>query len=167
MKKTIFLILIAILLAACHAPRIVTAESRQTQTDSVVVRELIRDTTVVVAADSSMIAALVECDSLGRAYIRELTAYRSGERLKPPKITLKDNIFTATATADSLNIKIQLLERQLEKYKTDSNVRVEFVEVNRLSWWQQLWIKIGKAAAVLITLLITYKIFNYVRQRQK
>lgn len=165
MKKTIYLILIALLLASCRTPRVITAESRQTQTDSIVIRETIRDTTVIVEADSSMISALVECDSMGRAYIRQLTAYRSGERLQPPKITIEDNILTATATADSLNIKIQLLERQIESHKAKSEVRVEFVEVNRPTWWQQLWIKIGKAAAVLTILLTAYKIFNYVRKR--
>lgn len=154
-------------MASCRTPRIITAESRQTQTDSIVIRETIRDTTVIVEADSSMIAALVECDSMGRAYIRQLTAYRSGERLQPPKITIKDNILTATATADSLNIKIQLLERQIESHKAKSEVRVEFVEVNRPTWWQTLWIRIGKAAAVIVTLLAVYKFFGYMIKRSK
>lgn len=117
---------------------------------------------VVVEADSSMMQALIECDSLGKAHIRELLNYKAGQRLKPPTVIIRDNILTATAQTDSLEVKIQWLERELEHYKIKSQVsaEVKIIEVNRLSWWQTLFYWVGIAATIIITIIIAFKLIR-------
>ena len=59
-----------------------TVSNEKQTTDSVVIREILRDTVVTVEADSSLVRALVECDSLGRARLRELRENRP-EKFRP------------------------------------------------------------------------------------
>lgn len=114
-----------------------------------------------------MLQALIECDSLGKAHIKELRKYQAGERLKPPTVIIRDNILTATANTDSLTLKIQWLERELEHYKTKSDVAtvIKTIEVNRLTWWQTLWVCIGQIATFLAALLIIYKLLKHYGKR--
>lgn len=127
--------------------------------DSVVVRETIRDTIVEIAPDSSMISALLECDSLGRVHIKELLSYRSGDRIKPPDIRINErNELSATATVDSLHIYMQLKERYKETVKKETITKE--VAVNYLTWWQKLWCTIGKLFSILFSAIIIYKLWK-------
>jgi hypothetical protein len=87
----------------CRTP--MALHSSTAVTDTEVVREVLRDTAFIVGADSAMIQALIECDSLGRARIREIAALKSGLHVAPPQIAINpNNILTATAQVDSFFI---------------------------------------------------------------
>lgn len=109
-----------------------------------------------------MIQALIECDSLGRARIKELQRYQAGERLKPPTVVIRDNILSASANCDSLELKIKWIEQELEHYKNNNQTitKTEYIEVNRLTWWQTLCIWIGRISLMLIVALIIYKLWK-------
>ena len=85
--------------------------------DSVVVRETLRDTVIELAPDSSLLRALIECDSLGQARLSQLLYYRAGERLSPPAVTISGNVLTAKAEVDSLKIYAKLKDRY-EEHRT-------------------------------------------------
>lgn len=105
-----------------------------------------------------MIRALLQCDSLGKVTMRELLEYKAGKRVKPPAIDITDNVLTATAQVDSLEMMLQLKDYYEYYYGRNESTVTETieVEVNRLSWWQKLWIACGKVCtpALIITLLL-------------
>ncbi len=113
------LLVLLVTLAGCAARPRMTVSNEKRTTDSVVIREVLRDTVVTVEADSSLVRALVECDSLGRARLRELREYRAGTRLPPPKVSIEDNVLTATASIDSMEIYLTLKERYRQDLKAE------------------------------------------------
>lgn len=134
--------------------------SEHHRVDSVRVVETLRDTVVTVEADSSLLRALVECDSLGQAHLRELAEYRAGNRLPPPTVTIRDNVLTATAAVDSMAIYLTLKDRYTEAIQQQREVVTKTVEVNRLTWWQTLWLRTGQILAAAVALLIGWKLLK-------
>lgn len=124
------------------------------------IRETVRDTIVRIQADSSMLRALVECDSLGQVRMRELLEYHAGERVRPPKVTIRDNVLTASAEVDSISVYMTLKDRYESHRGVTETIVTQIVEVNRLTWWQQLWIGIGKSIALGLVILAAYKLFK-------
>ena len=116
---------------------------------------------VKVEADSSLIRALIDCDSAGRATIRQLLEYQAGDRLKPPKIDIdENNVLTATAEIDSMKIYLHLKDR-FEKQATtlhEATTETTEIEVYRPPWWQQLWIKLGKTLSAALIGFILFEL---------
>lgn len=131
-------------------------------TDSVVVREVVRDTVVTVAADSSLIRALIECDSIGQAHLKQLEEYRAGERLKPPRIEICDNVLTATAEIDSMAIYLTLKDRYKEQVRVEEKTVTRFVETNKLTWIQTLFYRLG---IVMTAAAIGWTIYNLAKRK--
>lgn len=158
-RKTNCLILILLLglftLAGCRTPHILTTSVETHAVDTVKIVETVRDTVVRIKADSSMIRALIECDSTGKATLKQLLEYRAGERLKPPEIGIdENNVLTAKAEIDSLALYLQLRERFEQRYsKSETNATTE-TPVNVLTWSQGLWIRLGKILSGVVPLLI-------------
>lgn len=148
MRKMLIILLAALSAACCPGLRL--ESSRTMGTDTVTVTERVRDTVVVLERDRSMIRALLECDSLGQVQMKRLLEWEAGKRLKPPEVTLKDNVLTATAAVDSTAIYLTLKER-LERH-VSTRKEVQIVEVNRLNTWQRTWMRIGQLTAVLLIL---------------
>jgi hypothetical protein len=145
----IYLVIVCILfLSACKTVKIEPARETVIET-----REVIRDSIVTVPADSSMIRALVECDSTGKAKIKQLLDMFSGSRTKPPRISIgADNVLTAECDVDSMSIYLLLRDRY---YREDSR-ETAVVEVNRLYWWQYMLCGLG----VLFIIIIIIKAFG-------
>ncbi len=141
--------IVAVVMALGCAPVKTVTRS---MSDSVVVRETVRDTVIELSPDSSLVRALIECDSLGRARLSELLDYRAGDRISPPVITMVDNILTAKAQVDSFKIYARLKDRY-EEHRTSDTV-VETVEVNKLTAWQKVRLRLGEAMMVAVALWI-------------
>lgn len=161
MRRTTYLILFAVilLLTSCGTARV--QKSTQTQAiDSALIVETTRDTVVRLKSDSAMIRALLECDSLGQVRMRELLEYQAGDRLKPPQLQLDNNVLTATAEIDSLSIYMQLRDRYEKHVSKKDKTETVIVEVNRLTWWQTLWVTTGKILAAALALWIAIKLLK-------
>lgn len=144
---------IALSLAGCRTTKVLSSD-KSTTADSVVIVERIRDTVVTVGADSSMMRALLECDSLGQVRLKELLDYRTGQRLQPPAIYIRDNVLTAAAKVDSTAIYMQLKDRLETRSTRHDQTTTITVEVNKLTWWQTLWLTLGKLMTAFAALWI-------------
>ena len=159
-KKLLFFSLLIVLAASCRSAR----EIGSTMTDSVRIERLTeyRDTTIQVPADSSWLQALIECDSNGHAYLREILAYKAGDQAIMPIVRIVDNTLQVDCICDSLAIyqKIsKVYDHTIESRKEKETVTVE---VNRLTWWQRTQVYGFRILAVVVLLFLAIKFLKYV-----
>lgn len=126
-----------------------------------IVQEIIRDTVITVESDSSMIKALVECDSLGQAHLRELIEVKSGKRIPPPSIKLNNNTLQVKASIDSLAIYLALKDRYTEHRVIET--KIDTIEVNRLTTWQGRMYNLGCLSLVVIVCLLGFKLYKLIK----
>jgi hypothetical protein len=117
-----------------------TRELSSVSSDSVRIERVTeyRDTTIQVPADSSWLQALIECDSNGRAYLREIEGYHTGERSKMPGVRIQDNVLKVDCKCDSTLIYLKFSKIYDHTTQTDVRKETVTVEVNRLTWWQKV-----------------------------
>jgi hypothetical protein len=123
----------------------------------VTVTETVRDTVIQVRPDSSIVQALIRCDSTGRARLEEIQTLRQSERLRQT-ITLQDNHLTAKATVDSMGIYLTYKNRYREEQKVQTIETVIEKKVNILRWWQEALMWAGAAALIAAVLLAAVKL---------
>lgn len=105
-----------------------------------VVRE--RLVPVYLSPDSALLTALFECDSMGRVIMRQMEELK-GERMKTG-LSFKDG---------KLDYKAKTKPDTVYIPGKDSIIYVPrevTVEVNRLTWWQETWIRIGKMSLSIL-----------------
>jgi len=145
----LLIITLVILVTSCsknHVPTVARADT----VIRTVIEEKVRDTTIYLN-DSSGITALLECDSLGRVRIKQITDYYAGQFVKP-KIVIKDNYLQADCTIDSAKVYVSWKEKHVTS--TTSTSQTVIVKENYLTGWQwfQLWT--GKILIILILVLL-------------
>ena len=151
MKRTIRLIVILTIVQGC-CPKLYPHKSESTEY-SVVVSEIIRDTIIQVEPDSSIIQALIKCDSTGQARLEEIRTLKESARIQQT-LALKDNKLTAKAVVDSMGIFLTYKERYQEKQKRQTIETVIEKEINVLKWWQKALMWVGIISIVLSALSI-------------
>lgn len=145
---------------SCSAPRIVAATS--ITADTVRVTETIRDTVVSVEPDSSMLKALLECDSLGQVRLRELIEVKAGKRMLPPTIKISNNnTLEVQASVDSMAIYLKLKDRHVEH--TLSEKTTQIIEVNKLTLFQKITCNIGLLALGIIGCAVSVGIYKLIK----
>ena len=128
------------------------------------VTEVLRDTVIMVQPDSSILQALVQCDSTGRARLQEINALKESARLqqiikidsdpephKPTVITIKTQV-------DSMGIYLIYKERYKETAEIQQIETVIEKEVNILKTWQKVLMWLGVLAILWILIKILLKI---------
>lgn len=143
--KTIKILIIPILLlfSSCKAPAPLT---------EVIVRE--RLVPVQVPADSSLVQALLECDSNYKIVIKQLSI-TPGNTLATALQQHSDSIVVKTVSVPYpiyIRARDSIIERE---------VKVEVpvpVEVNKLSWWQKALIRVGALALVALILWLAWRL---------
>ena len=126
----------------------------------VTVTETIRDTVIQVRPDSSIVQALIRCDSTGRAKLEEIQTLRQSERLRQT-ISLQDNRLTSKAVVDSMGIYLTYKDRYREEQNVQTIETVLEKEVNILLWWQKalMW-----AGGIAIAALIVFILLRVVKR---
>ena len=150
----------ALAVASC-CPKLYPHKTKSTE-NTVTVTETIRDTVIQVRPDSSIIQALINCDSTGRARLEEIRTLKESARVQQT-LVLKDNRLTTKAVVDSMGIYLAYQERHTEDKKVHTIETVIEKEVNILKWWQKALLWIGIVALVfvfgiVITILIRRKL---------
>ena len=160
MKRTIIaMAAILSLQSCCHKLYPHTTEVTE-KTESVT--ETIRDTVIMVQPDSSILQALIQCDSTGRARLQEINALKESARLQqtisiePEPKPYKPTVITVKATVDSMGIYLSYKERYKETAQIQKIETVIEKEVNVLKWWQKLFIWLGSISTILIILTLVY-----------
>lgn len=160
MKRTIIaMAAILSLQSCCHKLYPHTTEVTE-KTESVT--ETIRDTVIMVQPDSSILQALIQCDSTGRARLQEINALKESVRLQqtisiePEPKPYKPAVITVKATVDSMGIYLTYKERYKETAQIQKIETIIEKEVNALKWWQKLFIWLGSISTILIILTLVY-----------
>lgn len=124
------------------------------------IKEIQRDTLIKIKADSSYYQAYIECRD-GKPKIIHPPQTQAGEHLKPPSVNLDEN--------GRLDVKCEDIQRQLnitlkEKKVLEERLKEKTIipppiEIEKpLSFWQELWIRLGKLSAIISLIYIGIKI---------
>lgn len=151
-SKIIFL---SVLTVASCCPRLYPHKTENTE-HTITVTETVRDTVIQVQPDSSIVEALIRCDSTGRARLEEIQTLRQSARVQQT-LALKDNKLTAAAIVDSMGIYLTYKERHKEEQKVQTIETVLEKEVNILKWWQKALMTIGIVSMAILVLIIIAK----------
>lgn len=141
----------ALAVASC-CPRLYPHKTESTE-HTIVVTETIRDTVIQVQPDSSIVHALIKCDSTGRARLDEIRTLKESARVQQI-VSLKNNRLTTKAVVDSMEIYLTYKERHREDQKVQVVETVIEKEVNILKWWQKTLICFGIISIVLSALSV-------------
>ena len=125
----------------------------------VTVTETIRDTVIQVRPDSSIVQALIRCDSTGRAKLEEIQTLRQSERLRQT-ISLQNDRLTSKAVIDSMGIYLTYKDRYREEQNVQTIETVIEKEVNVLRWWQKALMWAGVISTILLLGLIAAKFIS-------
>ena len=122
-----------------------------------VVKEVVRDTVVQVQPDSSILQALIKCDSTGRARLQEIQTLKESARLQQSikmeadPLPYQPTVITVKATVDSMRIYLTYKDRFKESVETREIETIIEKEVNILHWWQKLLMWAG---GIVITITV-------------
>ena len=122
-----------------------------------VVKEIVRDTVIQVQPDSSILQALIQCDSTGRARLQEIQTLKESARLQQSikmqadPLPYQPTVITVKATVDSMGIYLTYKDRFKESVETREIKTIIEKEVNILHWWQKLLMWIG---GIVITIAV-------------
>lgn len=140
------MILMAVLVTAC-SPKVYPPQISEDVRESIVEKEVPRDTVVVIRPDSTILSALVECNASGEARLLEIEQLRNSLRAKTT-LSLEDNRLEVKTVVDSMGIYLTLRDRFKETTKTKTVTIKETVEVHILYWWQEVLVRVGVVALV-------------------
>ena len=119
-----------------------------------VVKEVVRDTVVQVQPDSSILQALIKCDSTGRARLQEIQTLKESARLQQSikmeadPLPYQPTVITVKATVDSMGIYLTYKDRFKESVETREIETIIEKEVNILHWWQKTLMWAGIIAII-------------------
>ena len=119
-----------------------------------VVKEVVRDTFIQVQPDSSILQALIQCDSTGRARLQEIQTLKESARLQQSikmeadPLPYQPTVITVKATVDSMGIYLTYKDRFKEAVETREIETIIEKEVNILHWWQKLLMWAGIIAII-------------------
>ena len=159
-----------LVLASCST---LEKTKEHTQTETKKTTHIIKkDTVLVTEKDSSFYKAWIECvnnkpviklpDTVlvePRNKTEILPLPRKGKFLKPPSVKLKGNVLDVSCEAEAQKLffswKEKFIQEQTTKTKT---IVLPPVRVPReLTWWQKLWITLGKISTFSVLIWIAIK----------
>ncbi len=126
------IIFLTALTAVSCCPKLYPHKTENTE-HNIIVTETVRDTVIQVQPDSSIVQALIKCDSTGRARLEEIRTFKQSARVQQT-LALQDNRLTAKTVVDSMGIYLTYKERHKEDQKVQVIETVIEKEVNILHW---------------------------------
>ena len=157
MKQIIIPIVALATISGC-CPRLYPHKTESTE-HNVTITETIKDTVIQVQPDSSIVQALIRCDSTGRARLEEICTLKESARVRQT-LALKDNRLTAKAVVDSLGIYLTYKERYKEEQKVQTIETVIEKEVNILKWWQKALMWMGAVSTLIFLSSLAFKLLH-------
>lgn len=145
----LYLVCLVGTLTACKSPSVslpTTTEIINTTTT----KEVVRDTIFETKKDSSFYKAWLECVD-GKVVISptQKPVEKKGEYVKPPKVTIKDNILNVDCVAEAQKLFAQWKDvYTLENFQTTVLKTVEVEK--KLTWWQNFQMMCGRLFLVIL-----------------
>lgn len=133
------------------------------RTDTVKVQsvvERVRDTTIWIESDSSESMWLIDCEG-ENARLKQILAYNSGSRVKPPTVYLKNNILTAKCKEDSLIMVLQLKDKTITELTKINNEKQTVVTEYKTNGFVKVLAWVGGISLVLIVLVVVWKVAKW------
>ena len=152
------IIFLAALAAVSCCPKLYPHKTENTER-IVTVTETVRDTVIQVQPDSSVVEALIRCDSTGRARLEEIQTLRQSARVQQT-LSLKDNRLTSKAVVDSMGIYLTYKNWYKEEQKVQTIETVIEKEVNILHWWQKSLMWAGVVSTLVLLTLLAVKFIS-------
>lgn len=163
MKRIILWATVLTIIQSC-CPKLYSRRTENIE-HMVTVTETVRDTVVQIQPDSSIVQALIKCDSTGRARLEEIRTLKESARIHQ-HLSLMEigydsltyaqhnssgirrhnapiSVLTLTSKVDSLGIYLQYKERYKEEQKAQTIETIIEKEVNVLKWWQKSLMALG------------------------
>lgn len=159
MKRLFILSLIGMILLMAGCARHVVPVRTDVEIKST---ERIVDTVTRIVQDQSLVKALLECDSLGRVRIRELTTENG--RLIQQNLTLHDNLLQVQAQGESQERVREVIKTDTVRIYVEVPVQIkETQEVYKLHWWQRwlVWIGLFYLARVGFRIAVNWKTLTF------
>ena len=159
MRRLITCMALFVVLQSC-CPKIYPSSTEVIERTEVV-KEVVRDTVVQVQPDSSILRALIQCDSTGRARLQEINTLKESARLQQSikmesdPLPYQPTAITVKTVVDSMGIYLTYKDRFKESVETREIETIIEKEVNILHWWQTLLMWVG----VIFTLLFALKLY--------
>lgn len=150
--KRIIISIVTLAIFCCCCPKLYPYKTENTE-HTVTITEIIKDTVIQIQPDSSIVQALIKCDSTGQARLEEIRTLKESARVQQT-LNLKDNKLTAKAVVDSMEIYLTYKERHTEEQKVQVVESVIEKEVNVLKWWQKWLMLCGIISILIITIVI-------------
>lgn len=154
LKHIVLLFFSLVVLASCGSSKPATTENK---TQTITVKETVHDTIFKIEKDSSSYRALLECQN-GKVVIKEVSQAEPGRTLKSPRVRLDSNQLKVDCEARAQ----ELLAHYKDTHEaTFQNITKSItIEVNKLTFWQQLQIwgfRIYTALLFLFAIWVYYK----------
>ena len=159
MRRYIRLLTTLLVLQSC-CPKLYPSSTEVIERTEVV-KEIVRDTVVQVQPDSSILQALIQCDSTGRARLQEIKTLKESARLQQSikmeadPLPYQPTAITVKTVVDSMGIYLTYKDRFKESVETREIETIIEKEVNILYWWQKLLVLIG----IIFSLLFIVKLY--------
>ena len=159
MRRYIRLLTTLLVMQSC-CPKIYPSSTEVIERTEVV-KEVVRDTVVQVQPDSSILQALIKCDSTGRARLQEIQTLKESARLQQSNkmesepLPYQPTAITVKTVVDSLGIYLTYKDRFKESVETREIETIIEKEVNILHWWQKVLMWIG----IVFSLLFALKLY--------
>ena len=147
MRRHIRLVTTLLVLQSC-CPKLYPSSTEVIERTEVV-REVVRDTVIQVQPDSSILQALIQCDSSGRARLQEINTLKESARLQQSikmesdPLPYQPTAITVKTVVDSMGIYLTYKDRFKESVETRERETIIEKEVNILYWWQKVLMWIG------------------------
>lgn len=156
MRRCIRLLTTLLVLQGC-CPKLYPSSTEVIERTEVV-KEIVRDTVVQVQPDSSILQALIQCDSTGRARLQEIQTLKESARLQQSikmesePLPYQPTAITVKTVVDSMGIYLTYKDRFKESVEIREIETIIEKEVNILYWWQKLLMGAGIIAIIGICL---------------
>ena len=155
MRRHIRLLTTLLILQSC-CPKLYPTSSEVIERTEVV-KEVVRDTVILVQPDSSILQALIQCDSTGRARLQEINTLKESARLQqsiqiePEPLPYQLTAITVKTVVDSMGIYLTYKDRFKESTEVREIETIIEKEVNIIYWWQKLLMWIGGIVIMVST----------------
>ncbi|MBF2708777.1 hypothetical protein [Flavobacterium soyangense] len=156
LKHIVLLFFSLVVLVSCGSSKPATTENK---TQTITVKETVHDTIFKIEKDSSSLKALLECEN-GKVVIKNIVQSEPGRNLKSPKVQIVDNALRVDCEARAQELLAHYKDTEKATFQTITKTIT--IEVNKLTFWQQIQIW---GFRIYTGLLLLLAIWVYVKSK--